>query len=117
MRPLSLSISGAVVDKVCFQCCEALNKSLASRLGHPSMIIVQRVLNNKKLPFSKESSSIVVCDACQCAKSHHLPFPTSSSVSKAPLKLVFLDVWGPAPSSVSKHSYYVSFIDDYSKST
>jgi hypothetical protein len=38
-------------------------------------------------------------------------------VSKAPLELVFSDVWGPAPNSVGKNNYYVSFIDDYSKFT
>ena len=27
----------------------------------------------------------------------------------------FPDVWGPAPSSVGRLTYYVSFIDDYSK--
>jgi hypothetical protein len=55
--------------------------------------------------------------ACQCDKSHQLPFLKLFSVSKAPLELVFLDVWGPAPSSVDKNNYYVSFIDDYSKFT
>jgi hypothetical protein len=59
----------------------------------------------------------VVCDVCQCAKSHQLPFPKSHSVSKAPLKLVFYDVWGPVPSSVGRNNYYVSFIDDFSKFT
>jgi histone deacetylase 1/2 len=33
------------------------------------------------------------------------------------LEQVFSDVWGPAPVSVGKHSYYVSFIDDFSKFT
>lgn len=36
-------------------------------------------------------------------------------MSKAPLELVFSDVWGPAPSSVGNKNYYVSFIDDFSK--
>jgi hypothetical protein len=58
-----------------------------------------------------------VCDACQKAKSHQLPFPISLSVSHFPLALVFSDVWGPAPSSVGRFKYYVSFIDDYSKFT
>jgi histone deacetylase 1/2 len=33
------------------------------------------------------------------------------------LEQVFSDVWGPAPPSVGKHQYYVSFIDDFSKFT
>jgi histone deacetylase 1/2 len=33
------------------------------------------------------------------------------------LEQIFSDVWGPAPTSVGKHSYYVSFIDDFSKFT
>jgi hypothetical protein len=64
------------------------------RLGHPSMVIVQRVLDDSKIAFSHEASSPTVCDACQCAKSHQLSFPKSSSVSKVPLELVFSDMWG-----------------------
>jgi histone deacetylase 1/2 len=41
----------------------------------------------------------------------------STSVSTSPLQLVFSDVWGPAPSSVGKYTYYVSFINDFSKFT
>jgi hypothetical protein len=58
-----------------------------------------------------------VRDACQRAKSHQLPFPRSVSVSRDPLDLVFSDVWGPAPSSIGRFKYYVSFIDDFSKFT
>jgi histone deacetylase 1/2 len=39
----------------------------------------------------------------------------STSVSTVPLEQVFSDVWGPTHLSVGKNSYYVSFIDDYSK--
>jgi hypothetical protein len=38
-------------------------------------------------------------------------------VSQAPLELVFSDVWGPAPTSVGRNNYYVSFIDDHIKFT
>jgi histone deacetylase 1/2 len=58
-----------------------------------------------------------VCDSCHLAKSHQLPYPVSISVSTIPFEEVFSDVWGPAPVSVGKYAYYVSFIDDYSKFT
>ncbi|WVZ68483.1 hypothetical protein U9M48_017417 [Paspalum notatum var. saurae] len=74
-----------------------------NRLGHPSSSVVRRVLN-----LNKESIT-------QQGKSHQLPYPKSISRSSAPLELVFSDVWGPAPTSVGKNNYYVSFIDDYSK--
>jgi hypothetical protein len=82
------------------------------RLGHASSPIVQCVLSQNNLSFVKEKSIESVCDACQQAKSHQLSFPKSSSVSKAPLELVFTDVWGPACPSVGGFKYYVSFIDD-----
>ena len=58
-----------------------------------------------------------MCDACQQAKAHQLPYPKSVSQSSAPLELVFSDVWGQAIESVGRKQYYVSFIDDYSKFT
>jgi histone deacetylase 1/2 len=87
------------------------------RLGHPSFRIVERVLRDHKLPCSFDSNKDVVCDACQRAKSHQLPYPVSTSVSSHPLELIFSDVWGPAPESAGRFKYYVSFIDDYSKFT
>jgi histone deacetylase 1/2 len=87
------------------------------RLGHPASSVVQRVLNLHKLSFIKGSNKEGMCDACQQGKSHQLPYPQSISVSSGVLDLVFFDVWGPAPNSVSQNKYYVSFIDDYSKFT
>jgi hypothetical protein len=85
------------------------------RLGHASPFIIQHIVNQNNLPHSEESLGHSVCDACQRAKSHQLPFPRPTSVSTAPLELVFSDVWGLALVSVGKFKYYVSFIDDYSK--
>ena len=87
-----------------------------SRLSHPTTPIVSRVVNQNKLPCQK-SHSESVCDACQKAKSHQLPYSRSTSVSTRPLELVYSDVWGPAPSSVGGNKLYVSFIDDFSKFT
>ena len=87
------------------------------RLGHPSLPIVTRVISSNSLPCLAESNKESVCDACQQAKSHQLPYPRPSSVSSHPLELIFSDVWGPAPSSVGGNKYHVSFIDNYSKFT
>jgi histone deacetylase 1/2 len=86
------------------------------RLGHPSSIVVHQVLRDNSIPFI-ESNKESVCDACQMAKSHQLPYPKSTSVSTSPLELVFSDVWGPALESFGYFKYNVSFIDDYSKFT
>jgi histone deacetylase 1/2 len=56
-----------------------------------------------------------VCDACQQAKLHQLPYAASSRVSLSPLELVHTDVWGPAIKSADGFKYYVSFLDDFSK--
>jgi hypothetical protein len=77
------------------------------QLGHASSPIIERVVSQNKLSFSKENLNVSICYACQRKKSHQLSFPKSVSVSQAPLELVFLDVWGPAPSSVGHFKYYV----------
>jgi histone deacetylase 1/2 len=76
--------------------------------------MVQQIIRKHKLSHSPEINPYV-CDSCQLAKSHQLPYPVSTSVSTTPLELMFSDVWGPTPVSVGKHEYYVSFIDDFSK--
>jgi hypothetical protein len=87
------------------------------RLGHPSFATIHRVLRDSSLPFESNKALAHICDSCQQVKSRQLPLPKSVSISKAPLELVFSDVWGPAPTSVGRHNYYVSFINDYSKFT
>jgi histone deacetylase 1/2 len=75
------------------------------------------VLSQNKIRFIPESNKETVCDACQQGKSHQLPYLKSFSVSNNPLDLIFSDVWDPAPTSVGRNNYYVSFIDDFSKFT
>jgi len=85
------------------------------RLGHPAAAVVQQVVHHHQLPVSQESNKSHVCDACQQGKSHQLPYPRSSTISDSAFDLVFSDVWGPAPTSISRNNYYVSFIDDHTK--
>jgi hypothetical protein len=87
------------------------------RLGHPSFNIVLQVINKNKLSCSTESRSGSVCDSCQMAKSHQLPYPKSPNQSSFPLELIFSYVRGPACDSFGRNKYYVSFIDDYRKFT
>jgi histone deacetylase 1/2 len=58
-----------------------------------------------------------VCNSCQLAKSHQLPYASSIHRALSPLELICSDVWGPAPQSVGGFKYYISLIDDFSKFT
>jgi hypothetical protein len=82
------------------------------------MRVIDRIVRENKLPCSSlEYNKESVCDACQQGKVHWLAFPKSMGVSMVPLELVHSDVWGPAPTSVGRKNYYVSFVDDFSKFT
>lgn len=81
------------------------------RLGHPGLSVVQRVVSQNNLLVSSNNVASV-CNACQMAKSHQLPFSDSNKVTASPLEIVHTDVWGPAVRSSSGFHYYVSFIDD-----
>jgi hypothetical protein len=86
-----------------------------SRLGHPTTSIIQRVIREFKLPSFVQEKADSVCNACQQAKSYHLLYPKSTSVSNHPLEIVFSHVCVVAHEYVGHYKYYVSFIDDYSK--
>ena len=85
------------------------------RLGHPHCGILLNILN--KYGLSKTHKTLqYVCDAYSLAKSHKLPFSQSTYKSTRPLALIHSDVCGPAPiTSLFGYSYYVIFVDDYSK--
>lgn len=78
---------------------------------------MSKVISTNNLPCHDKASKESVCDVCQMAKSHQLPYNRSTSVSQFPLELISSDVYGPTPISVGRHKYYVSFVDDYSKFT
>jgi len=86
-------------------------------LGHPASPIVSHVIQSNKLPVVSSKLS-TICSSCQQGKSHLLYFSISPSISSAPLQLLFLDIWGPAPlTSVNNNRYYFSIVDDFSKCT
>jgi hypothetical protein len=85
-------------------------------LSHPSSFVVQQIIRKHKICHTTKINPYV-CDSCQFTKSHQFPYHVSTSVSTVPLEQVFSDVWGPAPTYVGKHSYYVSSIDDFNNFT
>jgi hypothetical protein len=88
-----------------------------ARFGHPSSQIVRSILRLNNLPCLKESSVSSVCNACQLAKSHQLPYNTSIHCTTLPLQIIHSDVWSPAPIYVSRYKYYINSIDDFRKFT
>lgn len=52
----------------------------------------------------------MICDACQKGKSHQLSYPCSTSVSSAPLELIFSHVLGPGLAFVGSYKYYVCLL-------
>jgi hypothetical protein len=88
-----------------------------AQFGHPSSQVIRSLLSLHNLPCLQKSSMSSVCNACQLAKSHQLPYNNSIHRSTSPLELIFSDVWCHVPTSVGGFKYYISFIDDFSKFT
>ena len=58
------------------------------------------------------------CKGCALGKNIRNPFPQSEHKSKEPLDLVHSDVCRPMSVHLfNGYSYYVTFIDDYSRTT
>jgi hypothetical protein len=85
------------------------------RLGHPASPLVQRILSRNGLPVTSHNRPSF-CSSCPQGKLHKQHFGVTASVSKQPLDLLFLDVWGPAPVLSSNNKrYFLCVVDDFSK--
>lgn len=81
----------------------------------PSMSLVHRIISSFSLPVHAHPKSSL-CSSCCRAKLHQLPYTTSSFQSTSPLRLLFAEVWGPAPIlSRGSFCYYLFLVDDYSR--
>ncbi|KAG8490330.1 hypothetical protein CXB51_015871 [Gossypium anomalum] len=85
------------------------------RLGHPCSNVLTRVLRSCNVPC-KNNALPLRCTPCKIGKSHKLP-TSSKTVYSNPFELVTSDVWGPSHVLSSGYSYYVSFVDIYSRYT
>ncbi|OMO81232.1 Reverse transcriptase, RNA-dependent DNA polymerase [Corchorus capsularis] len=98
--------SSSQIKPIAFTAIRTSAQHWHQRLGHPSKLILHRVLKQFSLP--QISNDFQSCNSCHCNKSHKLPFGVSSLSSSKPLELVYTDIWGPAPiPSVSGHKYYL----------
>ncbi|PKU77855.1 Retrovirus-related Pol polyprotein from transposon TNT 1-94 [Dendrobium catenatum] len=87
-----------------------------NRTGHPSHKTLFQIAST--YPQLNIDLLFQHCHSCKQAKTHKLPFESSTHRSTSPLELLHSDVWGPAPQiSNSGFLYYVSFIDDYTRFT
>ncbi|KAG5895760.1 hypothetical protein JTB14_029530 [Gonioctena quinquepunctata] len=59
-------------------------------------------------------ASDFVCKSCALGKSRRLPFVKTISGSTGILDLVYSDIAGPYPSSLSGSKYVITFLDDFS---
>lgn len=68
------SLPSAPPNKQAFSAIKQTFEKWHNRLGHPSSPIVEKVISNFKLPILVELNKNSVCDACQKAKNHQLPY-------------------------------------------
>ena len=86
-----------------------------SRLGHPSSVTLDSLFHSNKLSIKGPSNKIEFCSACQLGKAKKLSFLEFSRQSSVLLTLIHSDVWVSPVQSTGGCSYYVLFIDDYSR--
>lgn len=86
---------------------------LHCRLGHPSLEVL------KKMCLELSSVISLSCESCEFAKHHRVSYPPRvNKRALSPFDPVHSDVWGPCPvTSKSDVRYFVTFVDDYSRST
>ena len=90
------------------------------RLGHPSSRLLYFSLKHffHSITLSQIVNICSSCEYCISAKMYKYPLTKSPIVSNSGVDIVHSDVWGPAPlSSVLGFSYYVIFVDDYTRFT
>ena len=69
---------------------------LHNRYGHPNKHALQTII--KSLPTHCLSNQFIsFYDACQYGKMHQLHFSVTTIKTKAPLELLYIDLWGPSP--------------------
>ena len=89
------------------------------RLGHINAPTLQRMSKQELCHgLPNAIAPIDVCEGCLLGKATHRPFPHSLSRTQQLNQLVHSDLCGPMETlSLSGSSYFLTFIDDYSRYT
>lgn len=88
------------------------------RLDHTAYDVVEMVLKTCNLHILRNKRSYVLCLSCIFAKSHRQPFIASETEYNFSFELIHSDLWGLSPiKSHNVYSYYVSFVDEFTKFT
>jgi hypothetical protein len=89
------------------------------RLGHIEEMGL-RLLHCKGMVegMSNYSLDLDLCEHCVYGKHNRVIFPSGATREEGILQLIYNDVFGPVwVPSLGKFVYYVSFIDDFLRST
>ena len=85
------------------------------RLGHPSFYLLHFLFLTL---VPNKSVSEISCEACELEKHHRATFHSSINKSTIPFSRIHTDVWGPSHiTTVNGFRWYVSFIDDCTRTT
>ncbi|KAM2672155.1 hypothetical protein EV1_007888 [Malus domestica] len=86
------------------------------RLGHPSSIVLNKVVKHSNLPIVGSVHKQSFCSDCQLGKASRLPFSVLPCTSTRPFHIIHADVWGPSPTpSCTGYKYYLILVDDFTK--
>ncbi|CAA7041169.1 unnamed protein product [Microthlaspi erraticum] len=88
-----------------------------SRLGHPSLAVLQSVVSQFSLPVQNSTPKQLPCSHCLINKSHKLPFHSNTITSKHPLDYIYTDVWTSPILSIDNFKYYLILVDHYTRYT
>lgn len=82
------------------------------RLGHPNVVALKKTLSACNISTGNKFSKLSFCKACHLGKQHKLSFNSSDSKPLVALKIIHIDLWGPALTLQTKASntIYISLM-------
>jgi hypothetical protein len=86
------------------------------RLAHINPKYIEKTIDNTKGLSISKTADYSICEPCLKAKIHRNKGQNLISNAERPLELVHTNISGPYTPSLNKKRYFISFIDDYTRS-